>query len=272
MYENEKLLSQKKKLLDDLKLIEGVTGIYTNVFFNSQTGLGGSILELSKTFREKFSNFTLDLPRFNNELHFNASLIKTAGYLSETLIDYTNSQFDHRSNDARESRQYYAKKLEVDILENAITKITLDFEKNMQSQRNKFVTEARDRKVSALKETGKLRTNLKQSSFDSQSKKQNISSQISKVEDRINTSKRRLINLNFQTKSLKESFRNRGKDLEGQLDRFENRIAAIKENPTSVDNSLINVAYVLNKKSKIIDQAIIKMRNEIVEFNDWLKN
>lgn len=78
--------------------------------------------------------------------------------------------------------------------------------------------------------------------------------------------------MQFQSKAIRESFLNRGKELESQLDRFENKIAMIKQQPAIVDNSLINISLLLTKKSKLIDQAIIKMRSEISDFYKWVEH
>jgi predicted nucleic acid-binding Zn-ribbon protein len=93
---------------------------------------------------------------------------------------------------------------------------------------------------------------------------------INQTENRVRVAEQRLKNAEYQTKSIKQNFFNRCKAMEAEIDRFENRIAAIKEHPSIVDNSLVNIAYLLTNKSQIIDNAILQIRKEIKEFNKWV--
>ena len=59
-------------------------------------------------------------------------------------------------------------------------------------------------------------------------------------------------------------------ELELELDRFQKRIDLIRKNQNIVDKRLVNMSLLLSKKSTLLDQAIIEMRNEIASFNLWL--
>ena len=74
-----------------------------------------------------------------------------------------------------------------------------------------------------------------------------------------------------QNKAIRENFKRRANEIEAELDRFENRLDSIKQNPCVVDKKLVNISLILSKKSRLINSAVNQMRQEIAEFNQWLR-
>jgi hypothetical protein len=96
--------------------------------------------------------------------------------------------------------------------------------------------------------------------------------QIKQIRNMIENAEIGLKNTEYQTKSIKANYLNQCKIMETAMDRYKNRIRAIQEYPSINDNSLVNLALLLTKKSKNIDKAILQMRQSIKEFNDLIKN
>ena len=82
---------------------------------------------------------------------------------------------------------------------------------------------------------------------------------------------RRCNSLESFSKSLDESMRRRAMELEFEIDRFENRIRAIKTNPNVVDKKLINMSLVIGEKSQLMTNAIKSMREEISRLNQEVR-
>lgn len=80
----------------------------------------------------------------------------------------------------------------------------------------------------------------------------------------------RASSLQSQYKAMRENYRRKANDIELELDRLENRIDTIKQNPSLVDRKLVNISLILSKKSRLINRAIGEMRVEIDNFNQWL--
>lgn len=78
-------------------------------------------------------------------------------------------------------------------------------------------------------------------------------------------------NLQTQNIAIKENLRRRSQEIELELDRLENRMEVIRRAPSVVDKKLVNIALITTEKSKKINLAVARMREEIAAFNQWLR-
>lgn len=271
-FENEELLAQEEKLLQNIQFIEGVTGIHTSIFFDTNSGIGVELIKESEKFRETLSNFMFDLPKFNGKIKIDHSLLQDASILIDTLKDYSNAQFLHRANDALYTRKIQVRTAEAEQSDLEFKEESRKVEEGVAVQYEQLLKESEETKSQLISQTHSLRMMGKKKVQDLLVQQNELNDQISYYQYKKDIRERRLKGLNYQSKSIRESFLNRGKELEDQLDMFQNRITMIQKQSNIVDKSLINISLVLTKKSKLIDQAIDKMRAEIRDFYNWVDN
>ena len=270
--ENERLQAQERKLTEDIKLLEGVTGMQAIIPCDAQTGLMGEINDMADEFRNNFAQFYFNLPPLKQEIKADPTLEKDGHILIETLRDYVTLQFDHRAADSTLSKIAEERSIEADKIEKSLSDDVMRIEREIESQRKVIEDEAGKSKETLQEQTKVLRADGKKAISQLKKVQDDLKKRIQRFEDKKRRSTMRCQNLQSRNVAIKESFRRRAKEIELNLDRFENRIEAIKRAPNVADKNLINIALILTQKSEKMNAAIAEMRKEIADFNQWLRN
>lgn len=270
--ENERIAAQERKLEEDIKLLEGVTGMRSTVFYNQNIGVAKEISDTSQQFREEFAEFYLQMGHLNQDLPPDPTILKDSGVLIETLRDYSILQFDQRASTAELSRTIDGLSRQAAQLDKQLQEETIKLEHEMATDREAIEGVAGEEKQELLKQSRDLRKQGRTLVSELQATKARLEKKVETLTDQKNRMKQRIKNLQTQKSTLRQSYKSRASALELELDRFENRINAIRENPDIVDQALINISLLLTKKSRKIDAAIASMRKEISEFNEWIRN
>lgn len=270
--ENERLLAQERKLTEDIKLLEGVTGMQAVIPCDAQTGLMGEINQMSEEFRNNFAEFYFNMPAIKQELKPDLTLEKEGNILIDSLKDYVTLQFDHRAADATLSKIAEERSLEADKLEKSLADDAMRIEREIEAQRKEIEDVAGKTKDELQEQTKKLRTEGKKAISQVKKEQEELKKRIAAYTDKKRRKTLRCQNLQSRNAAIKENFRRRSKEIELELDRLENRLEIIKRAPKTVDKQLINIALVLTEKSEKMNRAIAQMRTDIAEFNNWLRN
>ena len=269
--ENERLQAQERKLIEDIKLLEGVTGMQAIIPCDAQTGLVGEINEMSEEFRKKFADFYFNLPQNKQEIPYDSTLEKDGHILVSTLLDYVNLQFDNRSTEASTSKLIEELSTECEVIEKKLSDSVMKTEREMENQRKNIEEEAGKTKNILQDQTKTLRNEGKKLTEELKNHQKDLDNRVKSLEAKKNRLSLRSQNLQSQYYGVKENFRARAKEIERELDRFENRIEIIRRKPSITDLKLLNITLILNDQNKKIDKAVSEIRTEISSFNKWLR-
>jgi SMC interacting uncharacterized protein involved in chromosome segregation len=228
------------------------------------------ILSFSEHFRTAFAEFYFDLTPIKQELPADPTLERDAKILIASLRDYATLQFDHRATDAALSKDIDDKTAEGEALRAKIKAEEGRLAKELTAQRQRIEQSAVRMRDSIqgqgrelLKQGRKIRSEL-------QTAQDEMKQKVAELEGKARRLKLRVSGLASQNRAMKENFKHRSMELEIELDRLENRIDAIKQNPCVVDKKLVNMTLILSKKSRLINAAVAEMRQQISEFNTWI--
>lgn len=268
--EYDRLQAQARKLAEDAKMLEGVTGIPAAMPKNAENDLMKDIVGFSEHFRVSFAEFYLNLPTIKQELPSDPTLSRDANILVSTLRDYMILQFDHRSIDADLSKKIEDRTNEVKILDAKITEDENRVEREVAAQRARIEQSANRMKESIQEQGRQLRKQGHKITTELQAAQDELKAKVFELEQKERRLKSRASSLQSQFKSMRENYRRKANDIELELDRLESRIDAIKQNPCLVDRKLVNITLILSKKSRLINKAIGEMRTEIDNFNQWI--
>lgn len=268
--EYDRLQAQARKLAEDAKMLEGVTGIPAAMPKNAENDLMKDIVGFSEHFRVSFAEFYLNLPTIKQELPSDPTLRRDANILVSTLRDYMILQFDHRSNDADLSKKIDDRTNEVKILDAKITEDENRVERELAAQRARIEQSANRMKESIQEQGRQLRKQGHKITTELQAAQDELKAKVFELEQKERRLRSRASSLRSQFKSMRENYRRKANDIELELDRLENRIDSIKQNPCLVDQKLVNITLILSKKSRLINKAIGDMRAEIDSFNQWI--
>lgn len=268
--EYDRLQAQARKLAEDAKMLEGVTGIPAAMPKNAENELMKDIIGFSEHFRASFAEFYLNLPQIKQELPSDPTLNRDANILVSTLRDYMTLQFDHRATDADLSKKIDDRTNEVKELDKKITEDENRVEREVAAQRARIEQSANRMKESIQEQGRLLRKQGHKITAELQASQDELKAKVFELEQKQRRMKLRASSLASQFKSMRENYKRKANDIEAELDRLENRIDSIKQNPCLVDRKLINIALILSQKSRLINKAIGDMRLEIDEFNQWV--
>ncbi|KAH0786845.1 hypothetical protein GPJ56_009222 [Histomonas meleagridis] len=267
--EYDSLKSERRKLINDAKMLEGLTGIPVEMPVISTSELAKEIQSLSKVFRNKFSKFYLEMPQLNQELETDPTLLRDSKILVSTLRDYVSLSFDSRAAEANFSKQIANVTQGVGEIEKQMKSDEKRIDDELASQRAR-IEESTNRMRESIQQQGKnLRKQGDQMMSDLQNAHNERAYKVSELEGQKRRLQMRKRNLITQGNAIKENMKCRIGELEFELNQLENRIDAIRNNQNVVDAKLINIALILSKKSALIDRAIRNMRKEIADFNNW---
>jgi len=269
--ENERLQAQERKLIEDIKLLEGVTGMQAIIPCDAQTGLMGEINEMADDFRKSFAHFYFSMPPIRQEIPPDPSLEKDGHILVSTLRDYITLQFDHRSVEATLSKLIEELTTESENIEKSLTDNMLKTEREIENQRKIIEDEAGKTKTELQAQTKDLRTQGKNITNDLKNIQEDLQNRVRALEGKKRRLSMRCTNLASQNVAVKENFRRRSKEIDTELDRLKNRIEVLKAKPLIADKRLHNIALILNDRSNKIDKAIDEIRAEISKFNKWIR-
>ncbi|KAK8899692.1 hypothetical protein M9Y10_002014 [Tritrichomonas musculus] len=268
--EYDRLQAQARKLAEDAKMLEGVTGIPAAMPKNAENDIMKDIVGFSEHFRVSFAEFYLNLPTIKQELPSDPTLSRDANILVSTLRDYMTLQFDHRSIDADLSKKIDDRTTEVKELDAKITEDENRVEREVAAQRARIEQSANRMKESIQEQGRQLRKQGHKITTELQAAQDELKAKVFELEQKERRLKSRASSLQSQFKSMRENYRRKANDIELELDRLENRIDSIKQNPCLVDRKLVNISLILSKKSRLINKAIGEMRAEIDNFNQWI--
>lgn len=268
--EYDRLQAQARKLAEDAKMLEGVTGIPAAMPKNAENDIMKDIVGFSEHFRVSFAEFYLNLPTIKQELPSDPTLSRDANILVSTLRDYMTLQFDHRSIDADLSKKIDDRTTEVKVLDAKITEDENRVEREVAAQRARIEQSANRMKESIQEQGRQLRKQGHKITTELQAAQDELKAKVFELEQKERRLKSRASSLQSQFKSMRENYRRKANDIELELDRLENRIDSIKQNPCLVDRKLVNISLILSKKSRLINKAIGEMRAEIDNFNQWI--
>jgi chromosome segregation ATPase len=267
----DRLEGQSRKLTEDVKMLEGVTGIPAVMPCDTDTDVKKEIMALSEHFRTAFAEFYFQLPIVKQEIPADPTLDRDSRILVSTLRDYVVLRFDHRAADGHMSKEVEGMTVEADALKKRIKDDEERLEKELTIQRQRIEESATRMKGVIQEQARQLRTQGRKVATELQVTQDDLKAKVSELEGKARRLKSRASGLASQNKAMKESFRRRSTEIEADLDRFERRVDAIKQEPSAVDRKLVNIALILSEKSSLIDQAVAEMRQEIADFNTWLR-
>jgi hypothetical protein len=268
--EYDRLQGQSRKLMEDVKMLEGVSGVPAVMPCDADTDVMKEILSFSEHFRTAFAEFYFALTPIKQELPTDLTLERDAKILIASLRDYATLQFDHRATDASLSKEIDDKTAEGESLHLKIKAEEGRLTKELTSQRQRIEQSAVRMRDSIqgqgrelLKQGRKIRTEL-------QTAQDEMKQKVDELEGKARRLKLRASGLTSQNHAIRENFKHRSVFLEFELDRLENRIDAIKQQPCLVDKKLVNIKLILSNKSRLINAAIAEMRQQIADFNGWI--
>lgn len=267
----DRLLGQARKLTEDVKMLEGVTGIPAVMPCDADTEIMKEIVAFSEHFRAAFAEFYFDLPNIKQELPSDPTLERDSKILVSSLRDYITLQFDHRAADATLSREIEEKSAQVKALQKQISDDESRIQGEVAAQKLRIEQSAARMKESIQDQGRQLRKQGNKIAAELQSAQDELKGRVQELEGKERRLKSRCASLASQNKAIRENFKRRATELEIELDRFESRIDSIKQNPCVVDKKLVNISLILSKKSRLINSAVNQMRQQIAEFNQWIQ-
>jgi hypothetical protein len=98
--EYDRLQGQAHKLTEDVKILEGVSGVPAVMPCDADTDVMKEIRAFSEHFRTAFAEFYFNLPTVKQELPADPTLERDYRILIASLRDLVNLQFEHRATDA----------------------------------------------------------------------------------------------------------------------------------------------------------------------------
>lgn len=269
--EADRLRSQELKLIADLKILQGVTGMEATM---PRDGTSEDLVEISamsEEFRSRFADFCFDLPPIKQELPLDHSVERDSQILVDTMEDFVRLQFDTRSTDANLSKKATETTEEARKLEREVKEKELKLEREIECQRKRIQASAQRMKETIESQGDELR---KQGA--------KLQEEYTKMMDELKRStddltaqeaslKHRCANLELYNNSNRENLRRRAHEIEEELARLEKRMETIRSNPNTVDKKLVNMSLILRKKSANMDIAIAEMHRELAEFMKWTR-
>lgn len=268
--ETDRLRAMNTKLKEDVKILEGVTGMKGKIPEDIDDPIYDQIITTSSEFRENFAIFYENLAAIKQEIPIDAILERNSKVLVETLQDCISLTFDSRSESAFLSKEATEKTEEIKMLEKELNLKEIKLQNDLENARKK-IEESTERMLQAIEEQG---IELRKEGRRIEEEYAAVHNELRKNLESLNAQERdlkyRCKNMRTYNDSLKENMRRRMLELELELDTFEKRIDSIKKNPHLVDQRLINLSLLLSKKSALLDQAIGEMRNEVSSFSMWI--
>jgi chromosome segregation ATPase len=268
--EYDRLLGQSRKLTEDVKILEGVTGIPAVMPCDAETDVMKDIIGLSEHFRAAFAEFYFDLPLVKQELPIDPTLDRDSKILIASLRDFITLQFDHRATDAALSKQIDDKNAEAQALKIKIKADQTRIERDLAAQRQRIEQSAARMKESIQDQGRLLLSQGRKLAVDLQAAQDELRGKVAELEGKQRRLKLRCENLASQNKALRGNFKRRAGEIELELDILEHRLDVIKQNPCAVDQRLVNISLILSRKSVLINDAVADMRRQITDFNQWI--
>lgn len=270
--ENSRLMAQERKLLEDVKLLEGVTGMQATLPVDGESDILDEIERYASIFRDKASDFYFSMPMIHQEITPDSTLAKESDLMTSTLHDYIELVFRYRNKQAVLSKDLEGYANHADKLKRDVGNENAKFNKKFRNLRKDVEDEFGDKQKALADKLQALRNEYKSlvSNIDKQKNKyENTFRRLRGEEEKL---RKRCMRLSSFNNALRENMRRRSQELEFELDRFQNRLKVIQANPHTADAKLINMALVTTKKSRKLYSAIRQMRNEIAMFNEALRN
>lgn len=268
--QTDNLKAQEQKLIEDVRLLEGVTGMHAVLPIDNDDPNRRQIKQYTAEFRKNFADFTFDLPPIHQKIEFDPVLEKNSMILVGTLKEYCELHFDSRQTTADLGYQRNEKATKVENLQKDVEETEARFERDREVQKLRINESTQRMKESILEQAKELQKQSAIIRAEYQKMREELVSNISDLESQQKGLTTRCRNLKAYNSSVRENMKRRILELEMELDRFEHRIKLIKRNPRVVDQRLLNMSLILTKKSNLIMTAVEQVRTEIDDFYLWL--
>ena len=268
--QTDRLRAQELKLMTDVKILQGVTGLAAKFPSDATSKELDTINSMAEEFRSRFANFYFDLPPIKQVLEVDPTLESDSRILVETMKDFVRVQFDSRSTQAILAREASAHRADAKILEQQVKEKELRVEREIALHR-KRIEDSADR----VKETMEEQTHhlKKENARIHEELEHLMNTQARSTEDlaaQKKLLKARCERLTLRNQATKENFAKRAQEIEMELERLEKRIQVIRREPKAVDKKLVNMALILNQKTASIDRVVSEIRRDIAEFVQWV--
>ena len=269
--QTDRLRAQEQKLMTDVKILQGVTGLTAQFPHDGASPELDKIQSMSDQFRTRFADFSFDLPPIKQVLEVDPTLERDAQVLVETMKDFVRVQFESRSSKAALAREASAHRADARKLEQELKEKELRVEREIALQRKRIEGSAERMKESMEEQTENLK---KENARIHEELNELVTKQKKSAEDLEVQEKHlreRCERLKMHNDAAKENLARRAEEIEMELERLEKRIEVIRRNPKTVDKQLVNLALILNQKSVSIDHVVAEIRREIAEFTKWVR-
>lgn len=265
--ENTRLNAQSAKLKEDLKLLEGVTGMKAVLPSDGDAEILSQINNYAENFRKNSADFYFNIGTIKQELTPDEKIGKEAQMMVSTFQDFLDLQFNTRAAEVQMSRDIEDLSVNTTELKKRVEDENASFNRKFKNQKKEAQEEFDSKQNELVNKLTTLRSDYAaiESAFDKMQKQ--LNTKVDELIEKEKTLSNRCKHLTSFNVSLHESMRRRTLELEMELDRFENRLHTIRSNPNAVDRKLINMSLVLGEKSKLIFDAIKSMRAEISKIN-----
>jgi chromosome segregation ATPase len=266
-----RLRGQEEKLTQDLKILQGVTGMKVAYPSDIRSQALDEIYAMSDEFRVKMTDLYFDLTPIRQSLPVDLTIEKDSLVLVSTMEDFIRVEFDSRANEAYLCREALEKTEAAQRLEREVRATELRLEREIAEQEKRILTsgdrikEAIDGQADEVKREGeKINAEYKKMTEDLEKSVRDLAEQEIKL-------RRRCDSLEQYNQALKANLRRLAKEVERELEQFEHRLKVIKKTPKTVDVKLVNMSMILGEKSSLIHDAVAEMRREIASVSRTIR-
>jgi chromosome segregation ATPase len=261
--ESSRLRAQEQKLTEDLRILQGVTGMATPFARDARSPALAAIEAMAERFRARFANFFFDLPPIRQSLPLDPTLARDAQVLVATMEDFIRLQFDARAADAGLSREAAERTAAAEALEVEVRAREQRLAREIEQQRRRLTDSAArmrenmDAQAAELKREGaRINAEYEQMLEDLRRSTEGLALQ----EERL---RGRCLRLEAQQRSLRAAAARRVAEVARELDAFERRVAMIRAEPRTADRALVNLSLLLADRAGRVEDAVAEMRREI---------
>ena len=269
--ENTRLTAQQAKLMEDLKLLEGITGMTAVLPSDGDAEVLTQIDEYANNFREKSADFYFNVGQIKQEIVPDTSIAKESSMMVATFHDFLDLQFNTRATEASMSREIDDLTIKADDMKKKVEDEEAAFNRKFKNSKKQAQDEFDAKQEELINKVDELRHEYAAIQKRSKIIQKKLNEKIDKLIEKERVAQLRYGSAKSFDTSQKENMRRRAMELEFELDRFENRLASIRLNPNVVDQSLINISLVLGEKSKLINKLIRSMRTDISNLNEEIR-
>jgi hypothetical protein len=264
--ESMRLRAQERKLYQDVKLLEGASGVKAQFPDSIQSEAFQEVETLSQSFRDRFSDFLSSIPPIRQTLPIDVSLERDCQILVSTMEDYAQLLFDARSSDACLSKEAKEKTEVARNLERAVKAKDLQIQREIEVSEKKIRSSAQKMKSTMEQQAKNLKTEERKVQQEYQQTIGKLKHSTKDLKEQQSTLARRVESLENRNLAMRENLRRKAMDIEIEIDRLVRKFAFIRDTPESADHALINTSLLLEEGPSPLDKAVLRLRSDIEEF------